>query len=79
MLRARFRRHTRAAGETSSCRKQNRAQRVAFSLPQDLSVELMFEPCVNRKSELSAFRAVGFHAERRVAILRAVFECDASD
>jgi hypothetical protein len=62
-----FRRRNCAAGKTTSCRKENRAARVAFSLPQDLSAELMFETCVNRRSELSAFRSAGFHVERRVA------------
>jgi hypothetical protein len=62
-----FRRRNCAAGKTISCRKENRAARVAFSLPQDLSAELMFETCVNRRSELSAFRSAGFHVERRVA------------
>jgi hypothetical protein len=58
-----FRRRNCAAGKTTSCRKENRAARVAFSLPQDLSAELMFETCVNRRSELSAFRSAGFHVE----------------
>ena len=51
----------------SSCRKTIRATRVAFSLPQDSPAELMFETCVNRRSELSAFRNAGIHAERLVA------------
>jgi hypothetical protein len=52
--------------KTSSCRKKNCAQRVAFSLPQDSSCELMFETCVNRRSELSAFRGFGFNLDRHV-------------
>lgn len=51
----------------SSCRKRNSRKRVAFGLPQDSPDELMFEACVNCMSELSAFRGVGFHVERRVA------------
>jgi hypothetical protein len=60
-------RHNCAAGKTSSCRKKNRAKRVAFGLPQDFAVQLMFEACVNRGSGLSAFRGVGFHVERHLA------------
>jgi hypothetical protein len=60
-------RHACAAGKTSSCRKKNFAQRVAFGLPQDSTRQLMFEACVNHGSELSAFRDVGFHVERLVA------------
>jgi hypothetical protein len=56
-----------AAGKTTSGRKENRAARVAFSLPHDSSGELMFETCMNRRSALSAFRGVGFHVERRIA------------
>jgi hypothetical protein len=60
-------RHDCAAGETSSCRKKNPATRVAFSLPQDSSAQLMFETCVNGGSELSAFRGVGFDVGRGAA------------
>jgi hypothetical protein len=56
-----FRRHTCAAGNASSRRKENRAKCVAFSLPQDSHIQLMFETCVNRNSSVSAFRDVGFH------------------
>jgi hypothetical protein len=35
-------------------------------LRQDCCTQSMFETCVNRGSELSAFRGVGFHVERRV-------------
>jgi hypothetical protein len=73
MLRKRFRRHNCAAGNALSRRKKNRAKCVAFSLPQDSAVQLMFEACVNRGSELSAFRGVGFYVERRIAVLRVTF------
>jgi hypothetical protein len=56
-------RHSCAAGNSSSCRKKNRATHVAFGLPQDSQVQLMFEACVNRNSAASAFRDVGFHFE----------------
>jgi hypothetical protein len=62
-----FRRHNCAARRTRSCRKKNRANSVAFGLPQDSSLQLMLEACVNRGSELSGLRGVGFHIERRVA------------
>jgi hypothetical protein len=58
-----IRRHNCAAGKTSSGRKENRAARVAFSLLHHSSGELMFETCVNRRPELSAFRGVEFHVE----------------
>jgi hypothetical protein len=62
-----FRRHTCAAEEPYPAARQICAKRVAFSLPQDSSRQLMFETCVNRRSELSALRDVGFRAVRGVA------------
>lgn len=59
--------------------RQIRANRVAFSLPQDSLDELMLEACVKRGCELSAFRGFGFHVERRVGLLRVALECVASD
>lgn len=60
-----FRCRNRAARKPDPAARQIRATRVAFGLPQDLSGELMFEPCVNRRSGLSAFCDVGFRVERR--------------
>ena len=39
----------------------------------------MFETCVNRKSELSAFRDGGFHVDDASPLLRVALECVASD
>jgi hypothetical protein len=58
-----FHRRNCAAEKPDPAARQIRATRVAFSLPQDSSDELMFETCVNRRSELSAFRDVGFRLE----------------
>jgi hypothetical protein len=55
------------AAPQKNAARQNRAKRFAFGLPQDLHMQLMFEPCVKRGSRLSAFRGVGFHVERRAA------------
>jgi hypothetical protein len=60
-------RHDCAAKNPDPAARKNRAKRVAFGLPQDSHMQLMFEACVNRGSEISAFRGVGFHLERRVA------------
>jgi hypothetical protein len=59
-----FRRRNRAARKPDPAARPIRATPVAFGLPQDASLQLMFEPCVNRRSSLSAFRDVGFHVER---------------
>jgi hypothetical protein len=72
-------RHNCAAEKPHPAARKNRATRVAFSLPQDSWVQLMFEACVNRGSELSAFRGVGFHGKRRVARAARRLECAASD
>jgi hypothetical protein len=74
-----FRRRNRAARKPDSAARQIRARRVAFGLPQDLSGELMFETCVNRRSSVSAFRDAGFRVERARSVQRVVFECAASN
>jgi hypothetical protein len=74
-----FRRRTCAAEKPHPAARQIRATRVAFSLPQDSSDELMLEACVERGSWLSAFRDVGFHAGDASLILNVVAECVASD
>jgi hypothetical protein len=61
-----FRRRNCAAEKPDLAARQIRAKRVAFGLPQDSVVQLMFEACVNRNSRVSAFRDVGFHVERRI-------------
>jgi hypothetical protein len=60
-------RHTCAAEKPHPAARQICATRVAFGLPQDSHMQLMFEACVNRRSRLSAFRGVGFHCGRGVA------------
>jgi hypothetical protein len=62
-----IRRHKRAAEKPHPAARKNRAQRVAFGLPQDSHMQLMFEACVNRGSGLSAFRGAGFYVERGAA------------
>jgi hypothetical protein len=59
----------RCPGKTSSCRKKNRPKRAAFSLPQDSSAELMFEPCGNCRPGLSTWRCAGFRAVHHRASL----------
>jgi hypothetical protein len=60
-------RHNYAAEKPHPAARKNRAQRVAFGLPQDSHMQLMFEACAKRGSELSAFHGVGFYVERGVA------------
>jgi hypothetical protein len=74
-----FRRRNRAARKPDPAARQICATRVAFSLPQDSSDELMFETCVNRRSKLSTFRDVGFLVEGCVARSWAPLERVASD
>jgi hypothetical protein len=62
-----FRCRNRAAEKPRLAARQICAKRFAFGLPQDLHMQLMFEPCVKGGSKLSAFRGVGFHVERRAA------------
>jgi hypothetical protein len=50
-----FRCRNRAAEKPDPAARKNRAKRFAFGLPQDLHMQLMFEPCVKRRSRLSAF------------------------
>jgi hypothetical protein len=74
-----FRCRNRAARKPDPAARPIRAARVAFGLPQDSPLQLMFEPCVNRRSSLSAFRGAGFHVERAPPVQRVAFECTASD
>src|SRR3954454_5155043 len=60
-------RRNRAAEKPRPAARKDRAKRFAFGLPQDLHMQLMFEPCAERGSRLSAFRGAGFHVERRAA------------
>jgi hypothetical protein len=62
-----FRCRNRAARKPDPAARKNRAKRFAFGLPQDLHMQLMFEPCVERGSRLSALRGGGFHVERGAA------------
>jgi hypothetical protein len=74
-----FRRRTCAAEKPDPAARQIRATRAAFGLPQDSPGDLMFEPCVNRGSSLSAFRGDGFDVARAPSVRRLAFECAASD
>jgi hypothetical protein len=64
-----FRRRNCSAEKPHPATRQIRANRVAFSLPQDSSLQLMFETCVNRRPELSVFRDVGFRLEYAPRVL----------
>jgi hypothetical protein len=74
-----FRRRNCLVEKPHPAARQIRANRVAFSLPQDSSLQLILEACVKRGSELSAFHDVGFHADDALVILNVVVECVASD
>jgi hypothetical protein len=74
-----IRRRNCAAEKPHPAARKNCAQRVAFGLPQDSHMQLMFEACVNRGSGLSAFRGAGFYVERGVARPARRPECAASD
>jgi hypothetical protein len=43
-------RHSGAAEKPRPAARKNRAKRFAFGLPQDLHMQLMFEPCAKRGS-----------------------------
>jgi hypothetical protein len=62
-----FRCRNRAARKPDVAAREIRAKRFAFGLPQDLHMQLMFEPCAKGGSRLSAFRGAGFDIERRAA------------
>jgi hypothetical protein len=74
-----FRCRNRAARKPDPAARQIRATRVAFSLPQDSSAQLMFETCVNCRSSLSAFGDVGFRGERCIMLSARRLQCIASD
>jgi hypothetical protein len=59
------RRHVSAAKKYPLCRKKNSAESVAFSLPQDSHIELMFGAARFREPALSASRSLGFHITPR--------------
>jgi hypothetical protein len=59
------RRHASAAKKYLLCRKKNCGESVAFSLPQDSHIELMFSVARFREPALSASRCFGFHIVSR--------------